>query len=97
MPIFPYILILSVYKVLYTCFEYNCCAMENFSKNLKEIRTAKGISQKEMAELLGVSFRTYQNWELLDSNHREPDLNMLCKISKALDVSVDYLLDLSQY
>ena len=71
--------------------------MENFSKNLKEIRTAKGISQKEMADLLGVSHRTYQNWELLDSNHREPDLSMLCKISKALDVSIDYLLDLSQY
>lgn len=71
--------------------------MENFSKNLKEIRLTKGLSQKAMADLLGVSFRTYQNWELLDSNHREPDLAMLCKISKTLDVSVDYLLDLAQY
>ena len=71
--------------------------MENFSKNLKEIRMSKNLSQKELADLLGVSFRTYQNWELLDSNHREPDLAMLCKISKTLDVSIDYLLDLSQY
>ena len=88
---------MSVCRDLHTRFEYNCSTMENFSKNLKEIRTQKGLSQKAMAELLGVSFRTYQNWELLDSNHREPDLAMLCKISKALDVSFDYLLDLAQY
>ena len=88
---------MSVCKVRHTYFEYNGFTMENFSKNLKEIRLTKGLSQKELADLLGVSFRTYQNWELLDSNHREPDLAMLCKISKALDVSIDYLLDLAQY
>lgn len=88
---------MSVCRDLHTHFEYNCSTMENFSKNLKEIRLTKGLSQKAMADLLGVSFRTYQNWELLDSNHREPDLAMLCKISKTLDVSVDYLLDLAQY
>ncbi|MBQ7884498.1 MAG: helix-turn-helix transcriptional regulator [Clostridia bacterium] len=71
--------------------------MDKFSKNLKEIRTQKGLSQKQMAELLGVSHRTYQNYELLDSNNREPDLEMLCKISKTLDISIDYLLDLAQY
>lgn len=70
---------------------------DKFAKNLKEIRISKGLSQKETADLLGVSFRTYQNWELLDNNHREPDLGMLCKISKTLDVSIDYLLDLSQF
>ncbi|MBE7074994.1 MAG: helix-turn-helix transcriptional regulator [Clostridiales bacterium] len=71
--------------------------MENFSKNLKEVRMQKGLSQKQMAELLGVSYRTYQNYELLDSNNREPDLEMLCKISGVLNVSVDYLLDIAEY
>lgn len=67
--------------------------MIEFLKNLKSIRQACKISQKDMAKKLGISFRTYQNYELLTSNNREPDLETLCKISKILSVSIDELLD----
>ncbi len=67
--------------------------MLEFSKNLKATRVACGISQKEMAKMLGISYRTYQNYELTTSNNREPDLETLCKISKILHVSIDELLD----
>ena len=48
---------------------------------------------KRYGKKLGISFRTYQNYELLTSNNREPDLKTLCKISKILHISVDELLD----
>lgn len=34
-----------------------------FPQRLKEIRSDLGLSQKEMAERLGVGFRTYQRYE----------------------------------
>ena len=30
---------------------------------LKEMRMAKGYSQKEFAEIVGINFRSYQNYE----------------------------------
>ena len=37
--------------------------LTTFGKNLKFLRTQKGISQEEFAKRLGVSSRTVQNWE----------------------------------
>lgn len=37
--------------------------MISFSKFLKKERTAKKMTQKEMAKYLNVSIMTYQNWE----------------------------------
>ena len=71
--------------------------MIEFSKNLKESRKTASLTQAQMAEKLGISFRTYQNYELLTENNREPDLATLCKIAKILDVSVDYLLGIKIY
>ncbi len=48
--------------------------MIKFSKNLKFERTQLGLNQKEMAEKLNISYRTYQNYELITTNNREPDL-----------------------
>ncbi|MBQ3494061.1 MAG: helix-turn-helix transcriptional regulator [Clostridia bacterium] len=68
--------------------------MIEFAKNLKRERMLSGLTQKQMAEKLGISYRTYQNYELTTQNNREPDLETLCKIAKILDVNVDYLLGL---
>ena len=70
--------------------------MIEFSKNLKNERLACGYTQKEMAKKLGISFRTYQNYELTTQNNREPELETLCKISKILSVSTDYLLGIEK-
>ena len=71
--------------------------MIEFSKNLKNERILNGLTQKEMANKLGISYRTYQNYELTSENNREPDLRTLCKISEILSVSVDYLLGIDKY
>jgi len=88
--IFKHILILSMLCFNYTNLKYNNqIIMENFSKNLKEVRMQKGLSQKQMAELLGVSYRTYQNYELMT---REPKLEILIRIADLYNVSLDYLV-----
>ena len=71
--------------------------MIEFSKNLKNERILNGLTQKEMANKLGISYRTYQNYELTSENNWEPDLKTLCKISEILSVSVDYLLGMDKY
>ncbi len=59
-----------------------------FSKNLKYLRTKKNIDQKEMAEDLGIAQSTLSCWE---NGLRSPDLDMLSKISKYLDVYDDFI------
>lgn len=70
--------------------------MIKFAINLKQERVSSKITQKEMAQKLGISYRTYQNYELTSENNREPDFETLCKISKILNVSTDYLLGIDK-
>ncbi len=37
--------------------------IDNYSKAIKELRTKMMLSQKEMAQLLGVSFASINRWE----------------------------------
>ena len=59
---------------------------------LKETREKKGIKQSELASLLNVSQATLSNWE---RNVHEPDSFSLIELSKILNVSIDYLLNVS--
>lgn len=92
---------MSILQINYTQIGYNVNNIElkmiEFSKNLKNERILNGLTQKEMANKLGISYRTYQNYELTSENNREPDLKTLCKISEILSVSVDYLLGIDKY
>ena len=63
-------------------------------KNLKELRTAKGYTQKEVAELLNINSVTYLHYE---KEQREPPLALLADRAQLFDVSVDYLLGLKDY
>ncbi len=60
-----------------------------FSKRLKELRNQKGIYQKELAGILGVSRPTITQYE---QGKRNPDTDMLNNIADYFEVSVDYLL-----
>ena len=60
-----------------------------FCDNLKKCRETKGMSQKELAEIIGVAPSTYS---LYESGAREPDVLKIKSIAKALDVTGDYLL-----
>ncbi len=65
--------------------------MESFNEKLKELRQEKKITQKDVAELLGISTTCYAGYE---QAYREPDLKTLKKICIYFDVSADYLLGL---
>jgi transcriptional regulator with XRE-family HTH domain len=63
--------------------------MSAFAKNLKRLRALAGLSQSGLAEKAGVSLRNLQNWE---QGHREPRLDMILPLARALGVTADELL-----
>ena len=54
-------------------------------EKIKELRTKKNISQKELADRLFVSDKTLSSWEI---NRTEPSLDLVVEICNILDVSV---------
>ena len=56
--------------------------------NLKEVRDKIGLTQKETADKLGISLRTYQRYELDGDGI---DYKKLLEISKKLGVSMEQL------
>lgn len=65
--------------------------MEVFSNRLKELRNELPLEkrkQTDVAKELGISAQSYSTYE----NGREPNYELLCKISKYFNVSIDYLL-----
>ncbi len=58
-------------------------------KRLKGIRNEMGLTQKELAEILGVNQATVSYWEKGVSS---PDFNTLKILANYFDVSVSYLL-----
>ena len=65
--------------------------INTFSKKLFELRNEKELTQKQLAEHIGVLERTVSYWE---SGKRECDFDTLINIARFFDVSVDYLLGL---
>ncbi len=64
----------------------------NFSKKLKKIMFEKGFTQKDLAEKLGVSQAFISSWQV---GKRNPKLSSMKKISKALNIPVDYFFESS--
>ena len=56
---------------------------------IKQIREEKGVSQRQLAEIVGVSAVTVLNWE---NGIYDPSAKDLIKLSGALGVSIDYLV-----
>lgn len=66
---------------------------ENFNENLKYARERRGLSQKEVAEGIGVAKSTYS---LYESGNREPNVQTIKKIADFLNISADDLLGISE-
>lgn len=66
----------------------------NVGKVISKLRSEKGITQRELAESLGVSNGTIGMWE---TEKRQPDLNTVKKLSALFGVTTDYLLGLEEY
>lgn len=58
---------------------------------IKELREEKGLMQKELGDIIGISQNTLSQYE---NGKREPDYETLKKIAEYFDVSTDYLLGL---
>ena len=65
--------------------------MSDFSKNLKELRMEKGLSQQELVQIFNVTQSTVAKWE---SGDREPNFSILIQVAKFFEVSTDTLLGL---
>lgn len=61
---------------------------------LRQLRTQKGVYQKELADYLNVSIGTISNYE---QGIHNPDLDTLCKIADYYEISTDYLLGRTSY
>lgn len=62
----------------------------SFSENLKKLREAKGMTQKDLATKLGVSSRIVSYYETGKSIPSDPEL--LKKLVELFNVTLDYLL-----
>ena len=62
--------------------------MSYFSDRVKELRKTKNMTQRQMADALGITERSYQRYEA----ENNPNNETLIKLADFFDVSTDYLL-----
>lgn len=56
---------------------------------IKEIRKQKGLTQEQLAEIVGCNTSHISN---IENNHTKVSLNVLLTIANALDTTIDYLI-----
>lgn len=59
---------------------------------LKEARKTRKLTQQQVADLLGVPLRTYQNYE---REVNDPDTDVLCRLADYYGMTTDYLIGYS--
>ncbi len=64
-----------------------------FGENVKALRTARSMSQKDLAEKLGFSFQNISKWE---RNESLPDIETLIAIAAFFETTTDSLLGYSR-
>ncbi len=65
-------------------------ANSKISTNIKKLRTEKGYSQERVARLADLSLNTVMRVE--SGVNKNPTIETLTKIAKALDISLDNLM-----
>lgn len=58
-------------------------------QKIKKLRVEKGLTQKDLADKVFVTFQTVSKWE---KDENEPDVATLKSLAKVFDCSLDYLL-----
>ncbi len=64
----------------------------DFGSRIKQLRIKKNITQQDLADLLGVGRPTVAGYE---TKNKQPDYDKLVKIASFFNVTVDYLLGLT--
>ena len=68
--------------------------MSIFSKRLLDLRKPHNLTQRDVADYLGIAQPSYLRYE---NGKAEPTLENLAKLADLFDVSADYLLGRSEY
>ena len=63
---------------------------EKIGKFIKKIRVDNGLTQKDLADKLGVTYQAVSKWE---NGKNIPDIMILKQISKEFNVNIDDLLE----
>lgn len=71
----------------------NAMAHKNVGNNLKEIRTKLGITQAELAELIGVARVSIIS---IEKGHFIPTIETALRVSKALGVPIEKIFWLQE-
>ena len=61
----------------------------SIGKTISKLRKEKGLTQSDLAELIGVSNKTISKWE---SGQGYPDITFFPILSKEFGVTIDYLM-----
>jgi len=64
---------------------------QNLAKNIKKLRNVKNLSQEKLARLADVANNTIIKME--SGENKNPTLETLTSVAKALDVSIDDLIN----
>lgn len=67
----------------------------NFGNKIKSLREEKGLTQKELADMLGTSLKTISNYEVKGTRPRT--MKNFEKLADIFDVNVNYLLTDEEY
>ncbi|WP_172674193.1 helix-turn-helix domain-containing protein [Syntrophomonas palmitatica] len=62
-----------------------------YPQRLSALRKAKGLTQAQLCEELGIKVNAYREWEM---GRRRPELESLIMLAEYYGVSMDYLLGL---
>ena len=61
----------------------------NIANRIQKLRKQKGISQEQLADVVGVSRQAVSKWE---SDQNVPDVDKIIALSEYFDVTTDYIL-----
>jgi len=65
-----------------------------FEKRLRSARMERGLTQSALADIIGISLRSYQCYE---QGTRRPPYETLIALADELNLSLDYLLGRDQF
>ena len=68
--------------------------MVNMGEKLKSLRLEKKLTQKQIADRIGLAISAVSSYE---SGTRYPSFEVLIKLSRIFHVSTDYLLGITEY
>lgn len=63
--------------------------METLGEKIRKCRKAKGLSQKGLAELLGIQYQSVQDWE---RDRTKPSTGKIPELCEILDITSTWLL-----